>query len=145
MTERTISNPTMLYRGLERSRTLQVLLSVIWKHFGDKELPFRFHKQIHHTRQADNYVLHNNFFQTNKQAKSFPFIFLNPELQNDSALLIPFDFSAKTKKSEKLRNKAFLTLSGAGDERIELPPKVLETPIIPLDQSPIFCFVVHHR
>ena len=27
----------------------------------------------------------------------------------------------------------------AGDERIELPPKVLETPIIPLDQSPI-CF-----
>ena len=24
----------------------------------------------------------------------------------------------------------------AGDERIELPPKVLETPIIPLDQSP---------
>ena len=26
----------------------------------------------------------------------------------------------------------------AGDERIELPPKVLETPIIPFDQSPIF-------
>ena len=25
----------------------------------------------------------------------------------------------------------------AGDERIELPPKVLETPIIPLDQSPV--------
>ena len=25
----------------------------------------------------------------------------------------------------------------AGDERIELPPKVLETPIIPFDQSPI--------
>ena len=24
----------------------------------------------------------------------------------------------------------------AGDERIELPPKVLETPIIPFDQSP---------
>ena len=24
-----------------------------------------------------------------------------------------------------------------GDERIELPPKVLETPIIPLDQSPM--------
>ena len=46
-------------------------------------------------------------------------------------------FPAKTKKPEKLINKAFLTLSGAGDERIELPPKVLETPIIPLDQSPI--------
>ena len=26
----------------------------------------------------------------------------------------------------------------AGDEGIEPPPKVLETPIIPLDQSPIF-------
>ena len=26
----------------------------------------------------------------------------------------------------------------AGDERIELPPKVLETPIIPFDQSPVF-------
>lgn len=25
-----------------------------------------------------------------------------------------------------------------GDERIELPPKVLETPIIPFDQSPKF-------
>lgn len=25
----------------------------------------------------------------------------------------------------------------AGDERIELPPKVLETPIIPFDQSPL--------
>ena len=29
----------------------------------------------------------------------------------------------------------------AGDERIELPPKVLETPIIPFDQSPMFLFV----
>ena len=29
-------------------------------------------------------------------------------------------------------------LSVTGDERIELPPKVLETPIIPFDQSPIF-------
>ena len=26
----------------------------------------------------------------------------------------------------------------AGDEGIEPPPKVLETPIIPFDQSPIF-------
>ena len=25
-----------------------------------------------------------------------------------------------------------------GDERIELPPKVLETPIIPFDQSPLY-------
>ena len=73
LTERTISNPTMLYRGLERSRTLQVLLSVIWKLFGDKALPFRFHGQIHHTRQADNHLLHNNFFQTSRQTKRFPF------------------------------------------------------------------------
>ena len=29
------------------------------------------------------------------------------------------------------------TGSIAGDERIELPPKVLETPIIPFDQSPV--------
>ena len=30
------------------------------------------------------------------------------------------------------------TLKETGDERIELPPKVLETPIIPFDQSPIY-------
>ncbi len=29
----------------------------------------------------------------------------------------------------------------AGDERIELPPKVLETPIIPFDQSPMWNIV----
>ena len=28
-----------------------------------------------------------------------------------------------------------------GDERIELPPKVLETPIIPFDQSPKYLSV----
>ena len=33
------------------------------------------------------------------------------------------------------------TLIIAGDERIELPPKVLETPIIPFDQSPINLYV----
>lgn len=73
LTERTVSNTTMLYRGLERSRTLQVLLSVIWKLSGDKALPFQFHGQIHHTRQADNHSLHNNFFRTNRQTKRFPF------------------------------------------------------------------------
>ena len=30
---------------------------------------------------------------------------------------------------------------GTGDERIELPPKVLETPIIPFDQSPMWNIV----
>ena len=50
--------------------------------------------------------------------------------------LIPFDFPDKTKEPESL----ILSNSGslkAGDERIELPPKVLETPIIPFDQSPV--------
>ena len=31
---------------------------------------------------------------------------------------------------------SILAIYLAGDERIELPPKVLETPIIPFDQSP---------
>ena len=30
LTERTVSNSTMLYRGLERSQTLQVLLFILW-------------------------------------------------------------------------------------------------------------------
>ena len=50
--------------------------------------------------------------------------------------LIPFDFPDKTREPEAL----ILSNSGslrAGDERIELPPKVLETPIIPFDQSPV--------
>ena len=42
------------------------------------------------------------------------------------------------KKPEALENSRFLTLRSTGDERIELPPKVLETPIIPFDQSPIY-------
>ena len=39
-------------------------------------------------------------------------------------------------------NPAFMRLPGhtrTGDERIELPLKVLETLVIPFDQSPIFC------
>ena len=43
------------------------------------------------------------------------------------------------KNAESLNEIRFSTLHRAGDERIELPPKVLETPIIPFDQSPIFC------
>ena len=42
------------------------------------------------------------------------------------------------KKARSLENSRFLTLRSTGDERIELPPKVLETPIIPFDQSPIY-------
>ena len=33
------------------------------------------------------------------------------------------------------------TRKETGDERIELPPKVLETPIIPFDQSPKYLSV----
>ena len=36
------------------------------------------------------------------------------------------------------------TLIIAGDERIELPPKVLETPIIPFDQSPTLSYLQNH-
>ena len=45
------------------------------------------------------------------------------------------------KKNKKARNAMLSSISDlliAGDERIELPPKVLETPIIPFDQSPIY-------
>ena len=49
-----------------------------------------------------------------------------------------FLFSHKTKSTRNTANKAFLVLSTPGDEGIEPPPKVLETPIIPFDQSPIF-------
>ena len=40
-------------------------------------------------------------------------------------------------KEKKLQNN-YVSKLQAGDERIELPPKVLETPIIPFDQSPIY-------
>ena len=45
------------------------------------------------------------------------------------------------KKNKKAGNAMLSSISDlliAGDERIELPPKVLETPIIPFDQSPIW-------
>ena len=42
--------------------------------------------------------------------------------------------SEEDKKTE-MHDKSISVLT-AGDERIELPPKVLETPIIPFDQSP---------
>ena len=46
------------------------------------------------------------------------------------------DKNKKCRKPLKYKNLRHLLI--AGDERIELPPKVLETPIIPFDQSPIF-------
>jgi hypothetical protein len=46
----------------------------------------------------------------------------------------------KVKNMQKNR-KVFLDLSVfiTGDERIELPLKVLETSVIPFDQSPVLC------
>ena len=44
---------------------------------------------------------------------------------------------SKVKKPGKPRKIGIPNFSKAGDERIELPPKVLETPIIPFDQSPV--------
>ncbi len=43
-------------------------------------------------------------------------------------------FLLYTKRAVAVKQPLF---SFTGDERIELPPKVLETPIIPFDQSPI--------
>ena len=51
-----------------------------------------------------------------------------------------FDYLLFYIKNEVCKNPlsmGFSRLFRAGDERIELPPKVLETPIIPFDQSPI--------
>ena len=53
----------------------------------------------------------------------------------------------KTKSARKpVNTKLSSTFLRAGDERIELPPKVLETPIIPFDQSPIcnFCYCCNY-
>ena len=52
-------------------------------------------------------------------------------------------YLAVTGKKQKAGNPHNYGISGthkAGDERIELPPKVLETPIIPFDQSPTAVF-----
>ena len=50
--------------------------------------------------------------------------------------------SLPTQINKALKTYCFQGFS-AGDERIELPPKVLETPIIPFDQSPIFCIFLY--
>lgn len=51
--------------------------------------------------------------------------------------LFHFIFQAQKKSSKPVKSRLLSSLHLAGDERIELPPKVLETPIIPFDQSPI--------
>ena len=59
-----------------------------------------------------------------------PFKSTNKQLENYS------DKKQKSQKPSKYAVSSSFLL--AGDERIELPPKVLETPIIPFDQSPIY-------
>ena len=55
--------------------------------------------------------------------------------KNDSRLNTLL-FPQKQKRQKPCKIKVS-DANQAGDERIELPPKVLETPIIPFDQSPI--------
>ena len=46
---------------------------------------------------------------------------------------------------KKPRNNYLVSRSKTGDERIELPLKVLETSVIPFDQSPIFKYYIKYR
>ena len=49
-----------------------------------------------------------------------------------------FYFCLAIQKAETPDFSSVPAVLRAGDERIELPPKVLETPIIPFDQSPTY-------
>ena len=74
-----------------------------------------------------------NPFHTNYIAKAnydFPKILCS--------FAVPFSFARKTKKTGTPDFSSIPAFPRAGDERIELPPKVLETPIIPFDQSPVY-------
>ena len=72
------------------------------------------------------------------------FIFLTQCSSPFSYYIVTYTFFfKKITDSTNLENINFPTTSHnlfikseTGDERIELPPKVLETPIIPFDQSP---------
>ena len=55
-----------------------------------------------------------------------------------SSIAYPKIFSILPFGIEKAVNSFLNSRLLTGDERIELPPKVLETPIIPFDQSPIY-------
>ena len=74
-------------------------------------------QQHEHTRNAQHSAADNPFNH------SFP-------------LTCSFFFVCTTKKPENLDFQDFPALI-TGDERIELPLRVLETPVIPLDQSPM--------
>ena len=48
-------------------------------------------------------------------------------------------------KKKNLETTILLQGLITGDERIELPLKVLETSVIPFDQSPIFKYYIKYR
>ena len=52
---------------------------------------------------------------------------------------LPFDSRKKSHEKTLILN-AFSGFIIPGDERIELPLRVLETPVIPFDQSPLFFY-----
>ena len=54
--------------------------------------------------------------------------------------MLPFPFLPKTKAPEIRILCGSQGFSITGDERIELPLRVLETPVIPFDQSPLFLY-----
>ena len=56
--------------------------------------------------------------------------------------VIRFDFDQKIENARNPVNTRLSSVLRAGDERIELPPKVLETPIKPFDQSPTK-YIIH--
>ncbi len=49
----------------------------------------------------------------------------------------PGGFPGRCGNDEKARKRNAFGLFLAGDERIELPLRVLETPVMPFDQSPV--------
>ena len=55
---------------------------------------------------------------------------------NDKMSIFDSINSQKENAHKRCRINVCRHFSQTGDERIELPPKVLETPIIPFDQSP---------
>ncbi len=58
-------------------------------------------------------------------------------------IIHPFSFLNNIKKT--LKQLSCFKVLITGDERIELPLKVLETSVIPFDQSPIFKYYIKYR
>ena len=111
---RKISNPSS-HKDCSRSVASRQYESPCARH---KKLPCV--QKHEHTRNAQHSAADNPFNH------SFP---LTP-------LTCSFFFVCTTKKPENLDFQDF-PASVTGDERIELPLRVLETPVMPFDQSPM--------